>query len=160
MKRLLLVTLLSSMLLMSGCGNLEMVSTPVDSNEVAIEIQQSDYIVSDLEEDTFDFMGVEFENILPTVTEKYSVEVYIADYSASMYRTQNGFNRYIYTVTLKDIDGNIGFVVTSSDLYWKYLGQVDIDIVTVDLYTSSDGAEFIVVDGKYLFESCFDMYLY
>lgn len=54
----------------------------------------------------------------------------------------------------------IGFVVTSSDLYWKYTGQVNSDIVTVDLYTSSDGAEFIVVDDKYLFETCFDMYLY
>lgn len=104
MKRLLLVALLGCTMLMSGCGNSEMIGTPVDSNEVALELQQSDYIVADLEEDYFDVFGNEQEKVLPTVTEKYSVEVYIADYSASMYRTHSGFNKYTYTVTLKDID--------------------------------------------------------
>lgn len=154
MKRLLLVALLGCLCL-SGCSD----NTKVESTDF---IMATDYKLSDSEDaDThialyaneFKIEGIEYTQ---------SVKTYVADVNASRYMNDVERWDWSYTLTLKDIEGNLGFVIDNEELYWLYVGRaVDpFDTLKVDVYYNNEGVKCIIVDDEYLFYSNFEVYMY
>lgn len=155
MKRLLLVALLGCLCL-SGCSNEGNVIESTDS------IKATDYKLSDSENhnDYIILSANGFE--IKDIDYSQSVKTYVADVNASRYMNSAGFWDWSYTLTLKGVEGDLGFVIDNEELYWLYVGKaVDpFDTLKVDVYYNNEGVKCIIVEDEYLFYSNFEVYAY